>query len=530
MLERARFASGSWSVFAIAFAILFALSSLWALASPIFSVPDESAHSVKAIAQVRGELTGHPVEGVRHPVVDLPAGYAYSPQILCFAFYPDQSASCGAELGDATGTPWASTWVGTYNPIYYYAIGWPSLLFTGSAGVYAMRLMSALLASLFIAAAFQISVSVRRSRWMPLAVAFIAAPMNLYLMGAVNPNGIEIASALTLWVALLRLLQSYDPARPWQSSVPRWYLWGAVTVSSVVLANARALGPLWLVLVVAFCLVVSGWRPAKALFVSVRSYWWLGAIAVGGLFSLWWTLKGGSLSGQASATDAPYVGGTFLQGFAYVIRTTPDFLQQAIGYFGWLDTPLPVWSYWPAIAAVGVLLVIAFTAMGRRSVLLLALVTAAAFLVPALVQGYSVAQTGIIWQGRYGLFLYLGVLVVAGWLLSERDGRPVAYLSSRITWIGAALIAAFGVLAFFFVLQRYVIGGALPISTMWKNPTWQPPLGWIVLFGLYCLVSLGFVVFVGRLGAAAARRDPLAEVLDGEPDSSDALPDLAVRA
>ena len=75
-----------------------------------------------------------------------------------------------------------------------------------------------------------------------------------------------------------------------------------------------------------------------------------------------------------------------------------------------------------------------------------------------------------------------------------------------------------------------LIGGALPISTMWKNPTWQPPLGWIVLFGLYGLVSLGFVVFVGRLGAAAARRDPLAEVVDGEPDSSDALPDLAVRA
>ena len=173
---------------------------------------------------------------------------------------------------------------------------------------------------------------------------------------------------------------------------------------------------------------------------------------------------------------------------------------------------------------------IAFAAMGRRSVLVLALGVVAAFLVPALVQGYSVAQTGIIWQGRYGLFLYLGVLVVAGWLLSERDGRPVAYLSSRITWIGAALIAAFGVLAFFFVLQRYVIGGAPPISTMWKNPTWQPPLGWIVLFGLYGLVSLAFIVFVGRLGATAARRDPLTDLPDGEPESSGARPALAVRA
>ena len=39
---------------------------------------------------------------------------------------------------------------------------------------------------------------------------------------------------------------------------------------------------------------------------------------------------------------------------------------------------------------------------------------------------YSVHQTGIIWQGRYGLFLYLGITIVAAWLLS-RDAPAVDY-------------------------------------------------------------------------------------------------------
>ena len=28
-----------------------------------------------------------------------------------------------------------------------------------------------------------------------------------------------------------------------------------------------------------------------------------------------------------------------------MLRTTPWYLQQAVGYFGWFDTPLPAWAY-----------------------------------------------------------------------------------------------------------------------------------------------------------------------------------------
>lgn len=497
-----------WSAtawFLAPFAVFSLLGMLWALASPVFSVPDENAHATKAIAQVRGQVLGYTLPDVRHLVVDLPPGYEYSPEMVCFTTHSETPASCAVELGDAGGQPWFNTWVGAYNPVYYYVVGWPSLLFDGNASVYAMRVASVLLGAALLAWTFQVAALGRMARWMPLAVAFVAAPMSMYLIGAVNPNGAELAAAVAVWVGVLRLLESFRVPQE-QPLVSRTLLWAGVTVASVVLVNARALGPLWLVIIVALCVVASGWQPMKALLTSGASYWWLAIIAVGGLFSVGWTLTGGSLSGQAAASDAPLVGGTFLQGFLHTIRGTNDYMQQAIGFFGWMDTPLPVWAYWFFIAAFAVVVVLGFTATRRRSVLVLATIVVAALVVPALVQGYSVNQTGIIWQGRYALFLYLGITIVAGWLLS-RDAARIEYLAARITWVGAALIAAYGVIAFALVLVRYVIGGEASLGEMVSAPQWQPPLGWPTLTITYVLASLALIALVGSAAAIIGRRE-----------------------
>ncbi len=492
-------------VFWAALIFVAALSSLWALSSPIMSVPDENAHALKAVAQVHGQVIGYQVPGVKHTVVDLPEGYRYSPQILCFATQPDQPANCEVELGDAGGQDWFNTWVGAYNPVYYYLVGWPSLIFEGSAGIYAMRIVSGLVGALFMAWAFQSAMSVRRAQWMPLGLAFVATPMVVYLLGSVNPNGFEIAASVSLWVSLLRLLQQFDGReRDHVSLLSRRYLWFIVTVSAIGLAVARATGPLWVVVVVGLCFIAAGWLPVKRLFTTGKSYLWLALVAAGGLFSIFWTLGGGSLSSQASASDAPLVGGSFLAGFAHVLRSTPDYLQEAIGYFGWFDAPLRGTTYWLLVVATSILIVTAIGAANRRSGMTLAAVIGAAIFVPALVQGYSVSQTGIIWQGRYGLFLYLGITIVAAWVLSARSSSRADFLSTRFTWIGAGLLAAYGFVAFVVVMWRYVVGAAEPISEMWKNPAWQPPLGWMTLVALYALVSLAFFGWVGWMAQRAA--------------------------
>lgn len=502
----------SAAAFWIAFAVLGLLASIWSLASPVFSVPDENAHATKAIAQLQGQVVGRTVDGVKHLVVDLAPEDAYTPNILCFATHPAVPASCdGAELGDPEGSLWFNTWVGAYNPVYYYLVGWPSLFLDGNATVYGMRIASALVGSAFLAFAFVLAMAGRRSRWLPFGVAFVAGPMNLYLLGAVNPNGLELAASVALWVGVLRLFQHFDPrasmqADPW--AVSRTATWAIVTASAIALASARALGPLWLVVVVALAALVAGWAPVRRLFTAPSSYAWLAAIAAAAIFSLGWTLFGGSLSSQAEVGDAPLVGAGPLTGAAYMLRMTPDYLQQAAGWFGWLDTPLPAWTYWLIAASVGILVVLAATALRRRSTVVFWTVLAAGLLVPVLVQVRSVSQTGIIWQGRYGLFLYLGILVVAAWLLSGRDGWRVSYLSARITRIGAVSIAAFGLFAFWFVLLRYVVGLDQVPNAMWNDPQWQPPLGWMTLLGLYAIGSVAYVALIWWLAGVAARRDP----------------------
>ncbi|TFD22874.1 DUF2142 domain-containing protein [Cryobacterium sp. TMT2-23] len=516
------------SIFWTAFALMAMLATLWSLASPIFSVPDENAHAIKAIAQVRGDLTGHAVAGVKHSVVNLPEEYSYSQQVVCYLFHTEMTADCGFELGDEGGNGWFNTWVSAYNPVYYYLVGWPTLLLDGSAGVYAMRIISGLLCSVFVAWAFQTAMSVRRSRWMPFGLAFLAAPMVVYLFGSVNPNGIEVAAAGALWMSLLRLLQHFDGRDAGVvSSLSRRYLWLIVTVASIVLATARATGPLWLVVVVGLCFAAVGWRAVKTLFTTGSSYVGLALVAAGGLFSILWTLGGGSLSGQADASDAPQVGASFVQGFAYVIRMTPGYFQQAIGFFGWLDTPLSVSAYWPFVAALAILVALAFAGLDRRSVVTMGIVTGAALLVPAFVQGYSVHQTGIIWQGRYGLFLYVGVTLVAAWLLSGRSGRRLGFLSVRLTWIGLVLMAAYGLTAFFLVLWRYVAGTEESFSTMWENPGWEPPLGAMTLVALYGLVSLLFLLWSGRLAMGSARADDEAEADEADEADEAAVPEPA---
>lgn len=507
-------------IFWIAFALFGLLAGCWALATPVLSVPDENAHVVKAVAQVHGELIGHRVPDQRQLVMDLPSGYSYTQQILCFAFQPGQPGDCGAEFGDPGGTREVATWVSAYNPLYYYVVGWPSLFLDGNAGVYAMRIVSGFAGALFFAWAVQAAVAAVRSRWLPAAVLLGGLPMVGYLTGAVNPNGFEALSAFALAAALLRLLEHHDPAYE-PPALSRRYLWTIVTVSAIALANARALGPLWVVVVVALCLFAVGWTSIKSLFSTRSNYLWLAIIAAGGLFSVLWTLGGGSLSGQAEKSDAPLVGAGILPAAAYMVRMTPTFAVQTLGYFGWFDTPLPGYAFWPAVAAVTLLVALAFLTARRRDLLVLAVTGAVVVLLPIAVQAYSARQTGVIWQGRYGLFLYLTAFLIAGWVLSRRGGDRIAFLAPRVTWTMAGLLWVFVNLSFVLVLRRYVIGLDLPIGGMFKDPQWQPPLGWIALAFAFAVISAGLFAYVSRLS-----QRPVEPIAPADPAPAFDRPDL----
>jgi hypothetical protein len=321
----------------------------------------------------------------------------------------------------------------------------------------------------------------------------------------VNPNGLEISAGAALWIGLIRLLQSYGPTRLSTQAplLPRWYLWLIVTVAAVFLVNARAIGPLWVVVIVAACLVIAGWATTKQLFTDPRAYPWLGVIAAGSVFAIVWTLATGNAAGQAEADDAPLVGASALSGTLAMLRRTGDWVQQALGYFGWLDTPLPGEFYIPVYLALGFLILLAFLGTNRRGFWTTGGVVAGAILVPAIVQGIQVSRTGLIWQGRYGILLMIAIPIIAAVVLAAPASARLAYLSRRTTWVGATAVGLFGLGAFVVVLRRYVVGTEATWGTMITAPVWQPPLGWIPLVAAYAVTSAIFVAWIIWLSRAS---------------------------
>src|SRR5680860_611994 len=107
------------------FVLVGLLSGLWALASPLFSGPDEPAHVTRSAAISRGQLTGDdPKRGdltENYLAVSIPEIYG-DPRIACFAFYRDLPASCQSFDGSSEDGP-VLTLAGRHPPLYYAIAG-----------------------------------------------------------------------------------------------------------------------------------------------------------------------------------------------------------------------------------------------------------------------------------------------------------------------------------------------------------------------------------------------------------------------
>ena len=485
------------------FVALFSLGVLWSLATPIFASPDESAHATKAVAQLRGQFTGYEREGVNFPVIDLPDSYRYSDGIVCFVPQPAVPADCGVELGTPDGTPWFGNWVLSYNPLYYYVVGWPTLFLDGNAGVYAMRILSALLGAALLAFACRIALAEGSRRWMPLGLAFLASPMIMFLTGSVNPQGPEITGGALSWIALIRLFEAYRDGRR-----PGAEIWTAVVVGALFLTQARAVGPFWWLVVAILAAAVVGAHTLKTLFADRRAWGWMTTILLLAGLAAAWTLRAGTVAGQAADGDAALVGGSPLEGFWAMIRNTPIYVEQAVGLFGWLDSPLPGVVLSLYLAGVFALVLLALVGTDRKGALLVVATLATAALVPPLVQAAAVSRTGLIWQGRYSLILYIGIAIVAAWVLSSRGDGRVSFLSVRVTAVVAAVLGVYQIATFVLVLRRYVVGNDTPITEMIYNPQWQPPLGWPVLVVALVVVTAAYTVLLVRASQRVAQMDP----------------------
>lgn len=196
---------GRWRIFFLAWSIVSVLMASWALMVPLSASMDEPAHIVKAASVVRGQFVGEP--GTAGHIVQVPRYIALSQEITCTAFQEDRSAQCQDLDGanDSTIVD-STTTAGQYNPIYYAIVGLPSLVFNDISGIYAMRIVSAILTSFFIAAAVAMAWSWRPRAYAAIGVALGLTPSMLFLGGALNPNAVETSATLAVFVAMLSIV------------------------------------------------------------------------------------------------------------------------------------------------------------------------------------------------------------------------------------------------------------------------------------------------------------------------------------
>ena len=475
------------------FVLLAGLSGAWALATPLFASPDEPAHAIRAAAVARGELTGTE-PAARSDIrpgsllVDVPAVYARAGDVGCFAFYRNTTAACFTFSGSTRDAPVATS-AAKYPPTYYAVVGLPSLALPSAGGVYLMRLLSTLLFAALLASAV-VTVECFATPWIvALGLAVAITPMMLFLGGLVNPNGLEIAAATTLWIGGLALVRAAGLG----SVSPR--LVARTGIAAAVLTLTRSLSPLLLVVILATLVVAAGAAPVRALLRLPSIRLWGAVVAVATAAQIAWIVVVKPLSSSEASSVARLSDSELLR----ATTGKSAFLYRGmIGIFGWLDTPAPyaVVLLWTMV--LGLVVVLALASGERRGVAALGAAIAATVLVPIVGELREARTSGLFWQGRYTLPIAVGIPILAGVSIARSRWREVA--PRRLAAIGVTVLAAAQVLAFAQTLRRYAVGydGKL---MYWIGPRWSPPLGALAL-------TLAFAAAIGLFSVWLVTLDP----------------------
>lgn len=500
-------------------AALSAVGAGWSLSTPLFTSPDESAHAVHAAAVVRGQLTGTTLErpGEYYSIVTgvrLPAYYGDAREAAaCFAGDVEASAGCSPGFGGGSAqTTTVTTSVGRYPPLYYALVGTPSLVLDGAAAITGMRLLSAVVGAAALAAALTTLRSAFRRRgggssgpW--LAAGLLATtPMTFFLVGTVNPSGLETALGLLTWCVLLPVAVA-----PQRVDVRSRLLWGSVAASALIMV--RPSSPV-LAAGIALTLVVLAtrgtWRTAAARLGRRGCVAPAAVAAAASALVVGWLVvvrPTDNLGGDPNPSLA-----SPLRALAGAGTATGQYLQQQVGVFGWLDTPAPLATWLPWTACLGAL-VLAALAVGRRrrALVVLAVLVLA---IPVITQVPTAARLGLIWQGRYLLPLSVGLPLVATAVLT-RTALGGQLARAMAPWVVAATALA-QVAALGWTLWRY--GWGLSTLPLVEDAGWAPVVGAVPAFT------------IGALGAVVTALAVLSVVRSERAGVSAALePDLDLR-
>ncbi|WP_426508841.1 DUF2142 domain-containing protein [Dactylosporangium sp. McL0621] len=452
--------------FLLAFAAFFLLGAAWALALPVNGTYDEKQHLVRAYAVWTGQWLPHErtadASGIETSAFTGPRSLlpenADCTWIDKPAYHP---ASCLVTVGDHADTLMPSA-AARYSPVYYALVGLPLRISPDGTGLIWARLLSAALSAALLAAA----VAIAPGRLERLAVVLVTTPMLANLAGSLNPNGLEIAAAVLLFVALLHR---------------RWGLAGA---GAALLFTVRDLGPFFALAAVLIALFVTGQHPRV-----LRQKAFLVPAALGAAFAVFWAAVASRGSDLVPGRPVPpTTSGAILSDIAH--GRAEFWARQIVGQFNYGETTISiaVIALWYLLCAALVLPALVFGDRRLRLGIGAAFVGSAALLVA--LELYFAPKVGQFAHGRYVMPLGVGVLLLAplatgytGWLSSSRWLEWALVAAAALT-VPMQLYALARVMTRF---QRGISAGLNPFGG-----AWSPPLGTLVPL-LCALVGAGLL-------------------------------------
>jgi hypothetical protein len=434
----------------------------WILALPPFRGIDEFDHVYRADAVAHGDWIAEPSAATRGTGAEL----SVSRSIVRAAGPECERLSyTGAEdcIGEGAGERVKiASGAGRYNPLYYALVGYPGSLAEGTASVYLMRMVSALLCTGLFAWALANFSRWARSRG-SVALLLTITPMIVYSTSVVAPNGLEMVAGLGFWIALAGLGQAPSDTRRNLA---------LAVVSGALLVTLRSLGPLWALL--ALLTALGAW-PALRLRASEILTSRDGRIAsVAGILasmaSIGWILTQRSLViGVVETNETPPL-------TAMAARASSELFLwplQAIAAFPLRDQPAPMIVYANFLVVLSVVVLGAAIRSGsalRRAILVVVLLS---FAIPWGITLATMATFGTAWQGRYALPFLVGASVLAGTYWAERT-RPFTW---RSMLPAIALVVSAHVVGPLQVLADEARTSPSADSQLW----WQPSMAVLAL-------------------------------------------------
>ena len=420
----------------------------WILAVPPFRGMDEFDHAFRASGVASGQWRLHDqAAGGRGLLVDVPDDLVAASKGQCEGLaYIVPETCAGDGPGTEPGTVRATTSAANYEPVFYWVVGTAGEPFTGANSLYAMRAMAALLCAIVLALAAWCLTTWVRGWWAFVGLFVGLTPTLIYSTTIAAPNGLEMAAGVCLWAALLGLGGRDTTGSTTGAALAgtalvrreRWLL-AAATLSVVLLAGLRALGPLWVVLILACVTALRG--PRSMLDVARRHR---GQIALAGTLAvavsvavLLWNRGNVPITPGAKNHDID-------ASWGQVVRW-PNWILGSIGAFPYRDQPAPLTVHLLVLLVMLAMLVVAVRRAhhGRVAVVL---ATTLCFVVPSVLVAISLQGRGGMWQGRYDLPFTAGVMLLTGLVLDRvrwrSGGRDVRLPALAVLMLAVAQVVS----------------------------------------------------------------------------------------